>query len=244
MEYFKADYYGREMLEFEFLGRQAKLVLPETPAKGNPWLMKTEYFWAFSEFERDMIDRGFAVAYIANKTRWHDPSDDSAKHELSLFLQKEFGLNEKCIPVGMSCGGLQAVYFAAAYPSDIKGLYLDAPVLNLLSCPGGVGEGHSFMEEFTDHTGMTLTDLMSYRNHPLDNFGKLAENKLPVFLICGDSDKTVPYLENGKLLYDYYTERGLDIKQIIKENCDHHPHGLTDRVLLIEWALSLYGQSE
>lgn len=240
MDYIKADYYGLEMLEFELLGRQAKLVLPKAPAKGNPWLLKTEYFWAFPDFEKDMLERGFHIAYIENKTRWHHPDDDTAKHELSLFLQKEFGLGEKCIPVGMSCGGLQAVYYAAIYPSDIKGVYLDAPVLNLLSCPGGVGEGASMMEEFTAHTGMTLSELISYRNHPLDNFGKLAENKIPVFLVCGDSDKTVPYKENGRLLYEFYTAKGLDIKQILKENCDHHPHGLTDRTPLIEWALSLY----
>lgn len=240
MEYIKADYYGLEMLEFELLERQAKLVLPKAPAKGKPWLLKTEYFWAFPDFEKDMLERGFHIAYIENKTRWHHPDDDTAKHELSLFLQKEFGLGEKCIPVGMSCGGLQAVYYAAIYPSDIKGVYLDAPVLNLLSCPGGVGEGASMMEEFTAHTGMTLSELISYRNHPLDNFGKLAENKIPVFLVCGDSDKTVPYKENGRLLYEFYTAKGLDIKQILKENCDHHPHGLTDRTPLIEWALSLY----
>ena len=85
---------------------------------------------------------------------------------------------------------------------------------------------------------------MEWGKAPLDNFGKLAENKIPVFLACGDSDKTVPYKENGRLLYEFYTAKGIDIKQIIKENCDHHPHRLTDRTPLIEWALSLYGQSE
>ncbi len=241
MEYTKTDYYGREMLEFELSGRKAMLVLPETPAEGRPWLLKTEYFWAFSEFERDMLGRGWAVAYIENATRWHKDSDDEAKHELNLFLQKEFGLSAKCLPVGLSCGGLQAVYYAASYPEDIAGLYLDAPVINLLSCPGGVGRDKPYaMGEFTEKTGMTLKDLISYRNHPLDRFGDLAENKIKIFLICGDSDNTVPYDENGKLLFDYYTERGLDIKQIVKENCDHHPHGLTDRTLLIDWALSLY----
>ncbi len=241
MEYTKADYYGREMLEFELSGRNAKLVLPEAPAKGKPWLIKTEYFWAFSEFERDMLERGWAVAYIENATRWHKDSDDEAKHELNLFVQKEFGLSKKCLPVGLSCGGLQAVYYAAKYPEDVAGLYLDAPVMNLLSCPGGFGASKgNFSEEFIAATGLTPITLLSYRNHPLDHFDELARGNIPVFLVCGDSDQTVPYEENGKLLFDYYTERGLDIKLIVKENCDHHPHGLTDRTPLIDWALSLY----
>lgn len=241
MEYTKADYYGHEMYEFEFEGRQAKLVFPKTPAENKPWLLKTEYFWAFPSFEREMLKRGFYVAYVANKTRWHDKSDDTVKHRFSDFVQDEFGLNKKCLPVGMSCGGMHAIYYAARYPDDVVGLYLDAPVVNLLSCPYALGTAQvNFIEEFTAHTGMTLSELICYRDHPYDNIPLLAEHNIPVFLVCGDSDKTVPYEENGKLLYDHYTKRGLDIKQTIKKDCDHHPHGLNDCTLLIDWAISLY----
>ena len=57
------------------------------------------------------------------------------------FLTAEFGLSEKCVPVGMSCGGLHAVKLAAAHPEMVSALYLDAPVINLLSCPFGLGGG-------------------------------------------------------------------------------------------------------
>ena len=63
--------------------------------------------------------------------------------------------------------------------------------------------------------------------------GKLLENHVPVFLIAGDSDKVVPYEENGKLLYEQYVAAGGKIQLILKPGCDHHPHGLEDNTPLI-----------
>ena len=239
MEYTKADYYGRTMYEFELDGRAAKLVIPNKSADGKPWLLKTEYFWAFPSFELAMLERGYHIAYIENKTRWHHPSDDDAKHDFNLFLQKEFGLATQCIPVGMSCGGLQAIYFANKYPSDIKGIYLDAPVCNFLSCPAHLGKGDAMMDEFTAHTGITLTDLINYRNHPIDNLDAIIENKLPIFLVAGDSDKIVPFEENGAVLFDKVSAGGGVIVKTVKSNCDHHPHGLEDPSPIVDWTLSL-----
>lgn len=86
------------------------------------------------------------------------------KEAFCEFLHQEFGLDQKCLPVGMSCGGMHAVYFAAKYPERIAALYLDAPVLNLLSCPAGVGlAGDEMYEEFVRDTGMTKSDLIKVR---------------------------------------------------------------------------------
>ena len=48
---------------------------------------------------------------------------------------------------------------------------------------------------------MTLSELICYRNHPIDVADRLIKAKIPVFLVCGDSDTVVPYCENGELLY-------------------------------------------
>ena len=241
MEFTERDYFGKKMLEFKLNGRTAYLVCPETPCDGKPWLLKTEYFWAFPDFEKDMLNRGFHVAYIENATRWHKDSDDRAKHDLSVFLHEKFGLNSKCINVGMSCGGLQAIYYAAAYPEDIAGLYLDAPVVNLLSCPGCAGSSKgNFMDEFTANTGLTFKELLSYRNHPFDNLDIIFKNDIPIFIVAGDSDNIVPFDENGLLICQKANETGGRINLILKEDCDHHPHGLNDRSPLIVWAESLY----
>ena len=123
---------------------------------------------------------------------------------------------------------MQAIYFAAKYPELVSCMYLDAPVVNLLSCPFGIGKGLPHGEEFERHKGMNIAELIGYRNHPLDNLDKLVESKIPVFLVNGDSDSLVPYEENGKFLNDLYEKNGLVIETVIKKGGDHHPHGLED----------------
>ena len=233
---------GFRRVEFEFQGRRAILLCPKEPCEQKKWLFKTEYFGAFPQFELEMVERGYHVAYLQNETRWHVASDDDAKEDFCEFLHQELGFHEQCLPVGMSCGGLQAVYFAAKYPKRVAALYLDAPVLNLLSCPFAIGraEDESMYAEFVKHTGLTLSDMINYRNHPIDHMDELLENHIPVFLVSGDSDVVVPYCENGQVFYEYYKKHGGNITQIVKEGCDHHPHGLEDNTPLIKFVEKYY----
>ena len=90
-------------------------------------------------------------------------------------------------------------------------------------------------EEFVRDTGMTKSDLINYRHHPIDCVATLVKHQIPVFLVAGDSDGVVPYAENGKVLYDYYKKYGGIIEQIVKPGCDHHPHGLEDNSSLVEF---------
>ena len=89
-------------------------------------------------------------------------------------------------------------------------------------------------------TGSSVSELINYRKHPIDYVDVLIDNNIPVFLICGDSDDTVPYEENGKILYEKYLESGKDITLVLKQGCNHHPHGLTDNSQLIDFALRVY----
>lgn len=237
IEYKESLWYGYPCKEFVFKGRAARLVSPNnSPCEGNKWLLKTEYFGAFPSFELAMLERGYHVAYVENKTRWHHPSDDEIKNDFCQFLTDEFSLNERCVPVGMSCGGLQAVYFAAAYPNRVAALYIDAPVLNFLSCPAGIGEaGDSMLDEFIGATGITVTQLINYRNHPIDHAETLLKNNIPIFLVAGDSDNVVPFEENGRILYDFYKNNSGSIELILKPGCAHHPHGVEDPAQLIEF---------
>ena len=58
----------------------------------------------------------------------------------------------------------------------------------------------------------------------------------PVFLICGDSDKVVPYEENGAHLARMYRESDVPFEEILKPGCDHHPHGIEDLTPLVAFA--------
>ena len=227
---------GYKRIDFLFEERECILVFPNIPNESRNWLLKTEYFGAFPAFEIEMLCRGWHLAYIKNVTRWCLDEDLDLKKHFVEYLNKKYGLCQKCVPVGMSCGGLIASKFAAKYPECVSALYLDAPVMNLLSCPAGIGEaGDEMLQEFINATGISLSALTYYREHPLDKMPLLLEKRIPIILVYGDSDKVVPYCENGAILENYYRKNGGNITVIGKKNCGHHPHGLEDNTPIIEF---------
>ncbi len=230
---------GFDSIVFEFESREATLVFPKNANKSGHFLLKTEYFGAFPDFEIEMLHRGWHLAHIANKTRWCLDEDLDIKARFIDYLHREYALDKRCVPVGMSCGGLIASKLAARHPECVSVLYLDAPVMNLLSCPAGVGRDFEHAEgmlaEFTGATGITLSQLTYYREHPIDKMPILLENGVPIVMVYGDSDTVVPYEENGAILERYYKENGGDILTIGKAGCGHHPHGLEDSTPIIEF---------
>ncbi len=240
-----SEYNGYKRVDFEFEGKGCILVFPKEENKNGKWLLKTEYFSAFQNFEFEMLSRGYHLAYIANQTRWMVPEDVDRKSRFAKFLAERYGLSQKCVPVGMSCGGLHAIYFASKYPEQVAAAYLDAPVTNLLSCPAHIGRedaeyAKDMLNEFISATGITLTDLLNYRNHPIDVAPAMAKNKIPVILVSGDSDTVVPFHENGKFLAELYEREGAPIEVVIKKGGDHHPHGLPDNTPIVNFVEKWY----
>ena len=153
-------------------------------------------------------------------------------------LTKEYGLRKKCVPVGMSCGGMFAVKFAAKYPEYISALYIDAPVLNLLSCPSALGISRANMwDEFHEATGISMSELICSREHPMDKLPILIQNDIPVVMVYGKDDTVVPYCENGAILEKYYNEYGGKLLAIGKDGCNHHPHGLENPQPIVDFII-------
>ncbi len=230
--------------EWQFEGRRAVLVKPDCGANGK-WAVYTEYFWAFPDTAMELLKRGWHVAYLENNNRWGLEADQEARHCFCGYLQETYGLAGRCVPIGMSCGGLHAVKYAGMYPEDIAVLYLDAPVLNLLSCPMKFGKGEAkpeWVTECLDALKMTESDMISYRGHPMDYIPELVENKIPVLMLYGDADEEVYYDENGLLLEKAYRKAGVPIQVICKEGCGHHPHGLEEPAVVADLIEKLYGE--
>ncbi len=228
MERTEFEWNGFFGFEFDFMGMPVKVIKPNGTPNGK-WILKTEYFGAFPDAETELLKRGWHLVFQKNENRWAQESDLARKEALVRAIPDMFSLEKRFSTVGMSCGGMYAVLLAARCPELVDVLYIDAPVLNLLSCPCDMGIGESGLyPEFFGVTGLTKSDMLSYRNHPIDKMNILLENKIPVLLVAGDSDHIVPYVENGKILADYYEKNGGVIRIYLKEGCDHHPHGLSD----------------
>lgn len=235
------EWNGFKRLDFDFNGRRAILVIPINPHPEVKWCIKTEYFGAFPELELELLNRGFYLGYISNITRWSTDEDQDVRSEFINYLAYGYGLKSQCLLIGMSCGGLHAAEMAARHPENVSALYLDAPVLNLLSCPGGLGISTcQFWDEFYAAKGMSMSELICYRNNPIDKMDIFIKNRLPIYMTYGDKDDTVPYCENGELLAKYYHEHNGTLITECKQGCGHHPHGPLDIIrtanILEEWA--------
>ena len=225
---------GYKLEKSEFDGKELITVYPEKP--NGRWVLKTEYFGAFPAVELELLKLGYHIFHVQNETRWHVWADTERRAKLAEYVHNELGLAKKCVIVGMSCGGMQGIYFGAKYPEYVSCMHLDAPVVNLLSCPGGLGKaGDDMFAEFEEAKKMSMTDLLAYRDHPLDYIPQLVKNNVPIILIAGDSDTIVPYDENGIYLDNAYRKAGNIIETIIKAGCDHHPHCLEDNTPIIEF---------
>ncbi len=223
---------------FVFEGRDAKIVYPPCPANGK-LLLKTEYFSAFPNFEVAMLNKGYTLCFLSHPTRWAPDSETHITANFVRHVAEELNIAPKCIPVGMSCGGLQALRLAQLHPELISVLYIDAPVVNILSLAGlGAStcpENANFWNEIAKTYGVTRSTIVNFRKSPIDALEKLIENNIPIIMLYGDADTVVLYEENGKVLEDYYREHGGDIKVICKPGCEHHPHSLEDPTPIIEF---------
>ena len=95
-------------------------------------------------------------------------------------------------------------------------------------------------EEFVRSTGRTVSTLINDRSHPIDFADHLIAHKIPLALVCGAVDTVVPYLENGALLAEKYRAGNVPFMEVLKPDCDHHPHGLTTQESLIAFAEQYY----
>ena len=224
-------WHGYRQTEFIFEEYPARVVFPET--SNGCLAIKTEYWDAFPEaVELPLVKAGFHLCYIQNDNRWGTDADLARKARFVEHVQTRFGLRPGCVPVGMSCGGLIAIKFAANYPQLVSCLYLDAPVVNYMSCPCGFGVGNPLGEDNSEILNAlalpSMAELLAYRDMPLDNLPRLIGAGIPAVMVAGDSDVVVPYCENGIFVERAYRDAQLPFAVYIKPGCDHHPHGLED----------------
>lgn len=233
------DCFGKPLIEFTFEDRPAWIVLPDADKANGCVALKMEYGGAFPDTEMALVEKGYVRAFLQNKNRWGQDEDHDAKVRFIEFLHKELGTRKQVVLIGMSCGGFHSVNFASRHPEYVSAMYLDAPLLNMLSYPMGYGIGtqhtYVFEEEIAPAYGFTLSDLIAYRDMPIDRIHTLVENRIPVAITAGDADKIVPYVENGKYIEDAY--RGTDIPFFLRivSGRDHHPHGLEDPSPVVEF---------
>jgi lysophospholipase L1-like esterase/predicted esterase len=236
------EWKGYQRHDFYVNGREAIFIEPKEYATGNPWIWRTEFFDSFSYADMAMLKQGYGLAYYRISHLYGCPKAVRMMYGFYDILIKKFELKKKTVLFGFSRGGLYACNFTAEYPDAIACLYLDAPVLDIKSWPGGgkeMGQGaRNEWEECLNVYGLNESTVLNYEGNPLNKINYFVEKGIPIILVAGDSDEVVPLIENGLILAKRYQVLNGEIKVIIKQGVGHHPHSLENPEEIVEFIIN------
>ncbi|CAK7030975.1 MAG: hypothetical protein PETM_01277 [Petrimonas sp.] len=236
-----SDWFGFKRRDFVFNGRDCILIKPHNSIDGNPWVWRTEFFGHEPQVDSTLLSKGFHLAYINMCDMYGAPASLDIMDSFYQYLVSIEHLNCKTVLEGFSRGGLFALNWAARNPDRVKCIYLDAPVCDFKSWPGGLGKSEKYPSDW-----MKLKSVYGFKNdkqaieykyNPVDNLAPLAGYKIPILSVCGASDSIVPMIENTSLLEKRYKMLGGEIKVISKMGVGHHPHSLKNPEPIVSFIL-------
>ena len=235
-------WHQREVDEFVLAGHKCKFVKPLSYAPGKPWIWRPEFFGAFDFADNELLlQKGYPIAYMDMGNIFGSPPAMDLMDRFYAHLTKQYGLSAKATLFGFSRGGLYSINWAARHPERVACIYLDAPVCDFKSWPGGRGKGSGSPGDWAklkqDYGFKDDAEALAYSHNPIDNLQPLSQAEIPILSVCGDADTTVPYLENTAILKARYEKLGGPIQVIVKPGCDHHPHSLTDPKPIVDFVL-------
>jgi len=227
--------------QFVLDGRDCVLVRPDLPMHSNPWIWRTEFFGAFHALDLALVEVGFHVAYLDVQNMYGAPIAMRYMDEFYSQMIEAFGLSTQCVLEGFSRGALFALNWAALHPQSVACLYLDAPVCDFKSWPGGKGRAEGSVDDWLrlkQVYGFTEEQAMAYKSNPVDTLAPIAAAGIPIIAVYGEADVDLPPEENILLLQGRYRALGGDITVIAKPGVGHHPHSLSDPTPLSKFILS------
>ncbi len=227
-----SDYHGYERHDFTVDGCNAIVVLPKTPASGNPWIWRAEFFDHHPEVDLGLVAKGFHLVFIDVGNTFGCPKAMAHWDVFYDRLVKEFGLSKKPVLEGLSRGGLYVYNWGEANPDKVSCIFGDNPVCDFKSWPGGKGKGPGSPDDWKkllqNYGFVSEAEALAYPKNPLNNLKSLADAKIPLIHIAGDADEVVPFEENTVILKERYEKLGGNMTLIVKKGFKHHPHGLDD----------------
>lgn len=236
------DYHGYSLRDFLADGCEARLVEPNEPLAGRPWVWRTMFWDAFPGIDVALLKAGFHLAYVNVGNTFGCP--DALKHfdVFYLAMTEKYGLSTKPALEGLSRGGLSAYRWAYANTEKVGCIYGDAPVCDMKSWPGGKGTGSGSLNDWQQAIRVyhfaNEREMLNFSGNPIDILEPIAKAHIPIIHVCGDADTTVPEAENTDVVRKRYMDLGGDFVLIVKEGCDHHPHGLADPSPVVNFVLA------
>jgi len=235
-----SSFYGYDCADFTFNGRKAKIVKPRKVAAGKPWIWRARFWGVEPQTDIALLDRGFHVVYCDVAELFGNAGAIDAWNKFYAFLQKA-SLAKKACMEGFSRGGVYVYNWAAQNAEKVACVYVDAPVLDLKSWPGGKGQSKGSpadWEKFKKDYGYTSDEeAIKFKGNPVDKVAQIVKGNFPMLHVVGDADDVVPVSENTALFEKQVLALGGRIKVIHKPGVNHHPHSLANPSPIIDFIL-------
>ena len=107
--------------------RRCIVVVPKSPAPGNPWSWQACYWDHQPQAEVELLKRGFYIAYISANATLKPGKEWDAWY---AWLTGVKGLSRKPAFIGMSRGGEYEYMWATAHPDEVCCIYGDNPAID------------------------------------------------------------------------------------------------------------------
>jgi sialidase-1 len=201
---------GFEKVTFEVEGRTCWVVAPERAMAGKPWVWRARFPTYHTEVDELLLKQGYHVAYIDVANLFGSPQAVALWDAFyAAMVAQEF--HDRVVLEGVSRGGLICYNWAKRNPDKVACMYLDAPVCDIKSWPGGSGRGDGSSADWQQAQqayGLDEAALMAWDDNPIDHLEALAQAKVPVLHTISYQDLIVPPDENSLVLMKHYTEAG------------------------------------
>jgi hypothetical protein len=193
---------------FEIEGYKAFVYSAPKPVKGKPWVWYAPTLKGVSLVGRklyfeSLMHAGIGIAgFDLGEVR--GAPDSTAKFSLFYDEMVRRGWSPKPILLGQSRGGIMTLAWAFRNPDKIRAWVGIYPVCNLTSYP--MKNKPVTLADYALPEAEFVARLKEF--NPVDNLQGLLANKVPMFVVQGDSDAVVPYDENTRMLKERYEAGG------------------------------------
>ncbi|GAA3628367.1 sialate O-acetylesterase [Flavivirga jejuensis] len=234
------EWHGYKILDSTLNGVNFKLVFPKKANKKKNWIWRARFWGHEPQTDLALLEKGFHVAYINVGGLFGNEKAIQIWDDFYNTITTKYNLNTKVVLEGMSRGGLIVFNWANRNASKVACIYVDAPVCDFKSWPGGkgVGEGNpSTWETCLKQYDFSEKEALLYNGNPVNHLEYLASNKVPILSVVGDIDNVVPVIENTALLQKRLIALGWDLTIIRKPKVGHHPHSLKNPKPIVDFIL-------
>lgn len=193
---------------FEIDGHKAMVYAAPKPAAGKPWVWYAPTIKGMSIVLRRKYFEGFLNAgiSIAGFDLGEVRGAPGSSAEFTKFYDEMVrrGWSAKPILLGQSRGGLMMLAWAMRHPDKPQAFVGIYPVCNLETW--GLKNMPVALADYQLPEAELRAKVAEF--NPVDNLKGLLANKVPMFVVHGDSDAAVPYAENTGLLKERYEAGG------------------------------------